>query len=143
MVSTDGKVFTTVVKDGYNTGALWSPDGKKFLFNRRDSGSQKMNLWMADIVSGEVKDLRVATTVAKAIWTKDSQYIYAGVPTTGNPAQGLTEDIIYKITVASVEQKEYAPGVATDLREPFLSIDEAVLFYRNAQDNALYYISLN
>jgi Tol biopolymer transport system component len=39
MVSPDGKLFRTVVKDGYNTGAVWSPDSQKFAFNRKSASA--------------------------------------------------------------------------------------------------------
>jgi hypothetical protein len=143
MVSTDGKTFTSVIKDGYNFGVLWSPDSKKFLFSRRDAGTQKFTLWVADISTGDIRSLGVTGSPTKAVWTKDSQVIYAGVPITGNLGQGLTQDSIKKIIVASGEQKDFTTGVAVDAQDMFLSLDETVLFFRNAQDNALYYIPVN
>ena len=143
MVSTDGKTFTSVIKEGYNVGALWSPDSKKFLFSRRDADTQRYTLWVADIVTGDIRSLGVTGSPTKAVWTKDSQVVYAGVPTSGNMGQGLTQDTIQKITVGSGEQKEFPTGVAVDAQDMFLSLDETVLFFRNAQDNALYYIPVN
>jgi Tol biopolymer transport system component len=140
MVSTDGKNFSAVVKDGYNFGVQWSPDSKKFLFTKRDSGTQKFALWVADLATGDVRNLGVFTSQTKAVWSKDSSIVYAGVPTTGVAGQGLTQDTIQKITISSGQLQELAPGVAVDVEDLFLSSDESVLFFRNAQDNALYYI---
>ncbi|HEX3099994.1 MAG TPA: hypothetical protein VHQ41_03395, partial [Patescibacteria group bacterium] len=143
MVSTDGKTFNTVVKDGFNTGVLWSPDSKKFLFTKRDPSTQKFGLWMADASTGEVKNLNVNTSVTKAMWSKDGFTVYAGVPNTGTPGQGLTQDTIYRINISTGESKQFDPGVAVDAQNLFLSSDASILFFRNAQDNALYYIPIN
>lgn len=143
MVGTDGQNFTTVVKDGYNTGVKWSPDSTKFIFNKRDASSQKLNLWLADVTTGTLKDLGVATSVAKTVWSKNSKIIYTGVPKTGIPGQSLTQDDMYKVTVETGEKQQFEPGVPVDMQDLFLSFDESVLFFRNAQDNSLYYISLN
>ncbi len=140
MVSIDGKTFSSIVKDGYNSGVLWSPDSQKFLFTKRDSGTQKFGLWMADVSTGEIKNLGVYTSVTKAVWSKDGQTVYAGVPTTGNAGQGLTQDTIYKITVATAQSQQFPTNVAVDAQNLFLSSDESTLFFKNAQDNALYYI---
>lgn len=142
MVSADGKVFASIVKDGYNTGVLWSPDSTKFLFTKRDPGTQKFGLWMANVATGEIKNLNVYTSTAKAVWSKDGQTVYAGVPTTGMAGQGLTEDAIYKISVATAQSQQFTTGVAVDAQSLFLSSDEALLFFKNAQDNALYYIAV-
>lgn len=142
MVSADGKTFTGIVKDGYNTGVLWSPDSKKFLFTKRDNSNQKFGLWVADITTGEIKNLALYTSQTKAVWSKDSQFVYAGVPTTGTVGQGLTQDNIEKITIATAQSQVFTTGVAVDAQNLFLSTDESVLFFKNAQDNALYYISV-
>lgn len=140
IVSADGKTFNSVVKDGYNMGVLWAPDSKKFLFSKRDSAGQGYTLYMADASTGQVQSLNVKTTVEKAIWSKDSTLVFVGVPTTGTAGQGLTQDTIQKISISNGLPTEMNPGVAVDVQDLFLSSDETVLFFRNAQDNALYYI---
>lgn len=141
MVTADGKTFTSIVKDGYNTGVLWSPDSQKFLFTKRDSGTSKFGLWVANVSTGEIRNLGVYTSQTKAVWSKDSQTIFAGVPTTDSSAgSGLTQDTIKKITVATGDAQEFVPGIAVDAEDLFFSSDESILFFRNAQDNALYYI---
>ncbi len=142
MVSIDGKVFQTVVADGYNSGVLWSPDSKKFLFGKRDPGTQKFNLWVADLTSGEIKSLGVASSVTKAVWTKDGQSVFVGVPNSGIAGQGLTQDSLYKISVSSGSQEQFDPGVTVDAQNLFLNSAENILFFKNAQDGSLYYISV-
>jgi hypothetical protein len=141
MVSADGKTFRTMVPDGFNKGVKWSPDSNKFLFTKRDSGGKFM-LWVSNIITGEIRSLGVATSVDKAVWTKDSQNIFAGVPVKGVAGEGLTEDSIYQINVGTISKVEYPTGVPTDAQEMFLSNNEDILFFKNAQDQSLYYVTL-
>ncbi len=141
LVSADGKTFRSIIKDGYNKGVKWSPDSGKFLFNKRGADG-KFALWMADISTGEIRNLGVNTTATKAIWTKDSKTVYAAVPSKGVADQGLTEDIINKIDISSLNKDEVDPGVAVDGQEMFLNLAEDTLFFRNAQDGSLYYMLL-
>ncbi len=143
MVDKTGKIFNVIVKDGYNTGAVWSPDSKKILFNKRDPSSQKMALWEADVTTGETKNLNVDTTLDKVLWSRDGFTVFAGVPNTGTAGQGLTQDTIYKINTTSGDQKKFEPGLAVDARALLLSTDFSILFFLNAQDNSLYYIPVN
>lgn len=141
-VSIDGKTFKTVVRDGYNKEVLWAPDSKKFLFTRQDPSTQKFNLWLSDLTSGEVKNLGVATSTKKAVWTKDSSSIVVGVPTSGLAGQGITNDTVYKIEISSNTRTEFSPGTSVDVEEPFLNLNGDILFFRNAQDGSLYYLML-
>lgn len=141
-VSPDGKVFKSVVKEGYNMGVKWSPDSNKFLFNRRDPATQKYALWVGDLTSGEIKSLNVETTIEKTVWSKDGQSVYAAVPIKGTPGQGLTEDVLYKITVSSTLRQQYDFGAPTDARNMFVDQSESKVFFKNYQDQYLYYFNI-
>lgn len=142
-VSPDGKVFKTVVREGFNFGIKWAPDSNKFLFNKRDASTQKYSLWMGDLSSGELKSLNVDTTIEKAAWSRDSQLVYAAVPNKGVPGQGLTEDSLYKITVATAQRQQFDFGVPADARNIFPDLNGTNIFFKNYQDQALYYINLS
>lgn len=142
LVTSDGKSFRGIVNEGYNRGVLWSPDSKRFLFTKRNPSTSKFELWMGDISTGEIRSLGLTTSEQKAVWTKDGQTVYIAVPTTGTAGQGLTQDTIYRFSVSTFDKTEIQPGVAVDAQELFLSSSENVLFFRNAQDNALYYMNL-
>jgi len=81
----------------------------------------------------------VATSTAKVVWSKDSSYVVAGVPTSGTAGQGVTTDTVYKIDVSSGEKTEFPTGTDVDVAEPFLSLDGQILFFRNNRDGSLYY----
>ncbi len=141
MVSVDGKTFRTVIQDGFNKGVKWSPDSSKFLFTKRDA-SGKFQLWVDNLSTGEIRNLGLSTTVDKVIWTKDSKMIYAAIPTKGTAGEGLTEDSIYQINVDTASKVEFPPGLASDAEEMFLSDSEDILFYKNYQDQSLYYMKV-
>lgn len=142
MVGTDGKNFKTIINDGYNIGVLWSPDSSKFLYTKRDPGTQKFILWVADVATGQTTSLNVATAISKVVWAKDGQTVYAGVSTSGTPGQGLTQDTIYKISVAGSNQEQLDTGLTVDARDLFLNSSQNILFFKNAQDNSLYYLPI-
>ncbi len=144
-VSSDGKSWKGLVKSGQNYGALWSPDGQKFLFAKRDVNTQKYQLWIYNLTSGEVKNLGLFTTVSKVVWDKDSNIIYAAVPTSGSAGEAsLTVDGFFRMDTSSLDKKQYSANnsMQIDGRDLFLNNTSDKLFFRNAQDGALYYLDL-
>ncbi len=144
MVSIDGKVWRTLVKTGYNFGVSWSPDGQKFIYSKRDPSNQKPGLWYYNLATGETKSLNVPGTADKLVWDSASKYVYAASPTSGDVQNGLTVDTFSRIDTDTLEQKNYdLGGVNVDFRDMFLNLAGSVLYFRNAQDGALYYLNLN
>ena len=145
LVSSDGKIWKGLVKTGLNFGVLWSPDGQKFLFAKKDFNTQKYQLWVYNLASEENKNLGLFTTVDKAIWSKDSNFIFAAVPSSGNADNGsLTADAFYRMDISSLEKKQYPQNseAPIDGRDLFLNSMGSKLFFRNAQDGGLYYLDL-
>lgn len=140
----DGKIWLTLVKDGYNFGALWSPDSQKFIFAKKDPATQQYFLWLYNFFSGEIKNLRLPTIVDKIVWDKNSKTIYAAVPQSGLAGEDtLTEDNFVKMDTDSLEKTEYNSGGAkVDGRDLFLNKAADKLFFKNAQDGGLYYLDL-
>lgn len=144
-VSIDGKVWKGLVKTGQNLGVLWSPDGQKFLFGKKDGQNQQFQLWYYNLMSGETKNLGLFTSVDKAVWDKDSNIIYAAVPNSGSAGTtSLTEDSFFRMDTTTLEKKQYPPAsdVTVDGRDLFLNAIGDKLFFRNAQDGGLYYLDL-
>jgi Tol biopolymer transport system component len=142
-VTSDGKLWRGLVKNGQNSGVLWSPDGQKFLFGKKDPVTQNYQLWVYNLTSGEIKNLGLFTTVDKAVWDKDSNVIYAAVPTSGAAGSTLTVDSFYRMDTATLDKKQYASsGASIDGRDLFLNATSDKLFFRNAQDGGLYYLDL-
>lgn len=143
-VTADGKLWKGLVKNGQNFGVLWSPDGQKFLFGKKDPVTQNYQLWVYNLTSGEIKNLGLFTTVDKTAWDKDSNVIYAAVPTSGIIGENsLTVDSFYRMDISTLDKKQYASaGSAIDGRDLFLNATSDKLFFRNAQDGGLYYLDL-
>lgn len=143
-VSSDGKIWKGLVKNGQNFGVLWSPDSQKFLFAKKDINTQKYQLWIYNLTSGEVKNLGLFTTVEKSVWDKDSNVVYAAVPGSGSAvANSLTQDSFFRMDTTTLEKKEYSSGdLAIDGRNLFLNSTTDKLLFKNAQDGGLYYLDL-
>lgn len=144
LTDVDGKTWKTLVATGFNSGILWSPDGKKFIFGKRDPASQKYQLWFYNLLSGEAKPLGLYSTPDKAVWSSDGLALYVAVPKSGSAGGGsLTLDSFFKLNPQTLEKKEYDPGSQQiDGRDLFLSKTADKLFFRNAQDGGLYYLDL-
>ena len=147
LVTPDGKVWQGLVKDGYNYGVLWSPDSKKFLFEKKDSVTQKYQLWMYNLQNSMPMNLGLFTTLDKVVWSKDSMTVLAAVPKTTSPSAesgSLTQDDFYQVDLSSLTSKTYKiTSSPVDGRNLFLSPASDKLFFKNLQDGYLYYLNLN
>lgn len=145
LTTPDAKVWRTLIKNGYNYGVLWAPDSKRFLFGQREPSTQKLQLSYFDLLTGETKNLGLFTSVEKAFWAPDSQTVFAAVPVTGTAGEaGLTVDTIYEVNAITGAKREHSlpQDTPVDARELFLAKDGTKLFFKNAQDGALYYLDL-
>ncbi len=145
MVDVGGTKWQTVVSTGYNYGVLWSPDSQKFLFAKKDLATGNYQLWVYNFSTGAVQNLGFYTTVDKAVWGNDSQTVYAAVPVTGVPGEGLTTDTFYKININDFSKETYQPSSSQNIdgQDLFLSTDGTKLFFQNAQDGYLYYVDVS
>lgn len=145
-VTTDGKIWKGLVKTGQNSGVLWSPDGQKFLFNKKDPSTLANQLWVYNLTSGETKNLGLTTSVDKAVWDSSSNTVYAAVPNSGTSSQNtFTNDSFYSLGIVSLEKKQYDSGSSSSIdgRNLFLNSTGDKLFFKNAQNGGLYYIDLS
>lgn len=145
LTTPDGKIWQTLVKNGNNSGAVWSPDSQKFIFAKKDSNTEKFGLWYYNFFTGEVKDLKVFSITSKVVWDKNSRVIYAAVPKSGIAGEdSLTSDNFMKIDTDSLEKIEYTSGSEKiDGQNLFLNTGLDKLFFLNAQDENLYYLDLS
>lgn len=147
LVTPDGKVWKSLVKDGYNLGVLWSPDSKKFLFNKKDNVTQKYQLWTYSLENSMSVNLGLFTTLDKVVWAKDSKTVLAAVPKLSSPAAesgNLTQDDFYKLDLSTQISKIYKISSSpVDGRNLLLNPASDKLFFKNLQDGYLYYLDLN
>ena len=144
LTTPDGKVWRTVVGDGYNFGVLWSPDSQKFIFSKKDKSSGNYQLWYANILTGLTKNLGIFTIPEKVVWSFDSKTIYAAAPTVGVAGTGqLTQDTVFRMNTDTFDRKEYTGfSQQVDVEDLLLTKDGSNLLFRNAQDGYLYYLGL-
>ena len=146
LVTPDGKVWQGLIKDGYNTGVLWSPDSKKFLFNKKDSVTQKYQLWVYSMENSMPVNLGLFTTLDKVVWAKDSKTVLAAVPKLNSPSAesgNLTQDDFYKLDISAQSSKPYKTSSSpVDGRNLQLNPLSDKLFFKNMQDGYLYYLDL-
>ncbi len=135
MVTTDGKLFRSVIKDGFNTNAVWAPDSRTFAFNRRTTNGEE--LWIGNMLTGQGVSTGLVTNTEKIVWSLDGRTVYAAVRSEG----GFDE--LYRIDVAS-GQSTLVPilGGMGSARDLFFSLDGSRLFYYNTQDLGLFYVDL-
>lgn len=147
LVTPDGKVWQGLVKEGYNLGVLWSPDSKKFLFNKKDSVTQKYQLWAYSLENSMSANLGLFTTLDKVVWSKDSKTVFAAVPKLSSPAAesgNLTQDDFYKLDLSTQISTAYKTSSSpVDGRNLQLNPTSDKLFFKNSQDGYLYYLDLN
>ncbi len=116
LTTPDGKMWKTLVLTGYNMGALWSPDGQKILFGKRDSVTGAYQLYYYNLLTGGTLPLNVATTPDKAVWGSDSATVYAAVA-------GVGPDSFVKINMATGNQTAY-PDVGRQVSAQNLFLDQ-------------------
>ncbi len=142
LTNLQGTMWKSLVKDGFNYGVKWSPDGKKFLFGKRDTTDGSLNLWVHNVNTGEVNSLNILSSVDKAAWDPDSHTVYAAGFANSAGASSDSEKI-YKIDSLNFSQKEYDPGsLSVDASDLFLSSAADKLFFKNNYDGSLYYLDL-
>lgn len=141
MVSADGKVFKGIAKEGYNRGINWSPDSKKFVFGKQMPGSQRYELWLADIITGATTSLGVKTSPEKTVWSSDSQSIYAAEPK-GNSGFVSAGDQLYKIDVSTGSNETLEIGATVDMKDLFIIDNYKSLFFKDGLTGALFYLPL-
>jgi hypothetical protein len=153
VVSNDGKVWKDLSKEGYSYGVLWSPDSQKVLFGKRERNGRNFQLWLYDLYDGQVKNLGVYGAPQKAVWASDSRTIYFATPKSlteiidpvnleGNLSV-FTSDTFFKLDTQTMEKIEFMPeNLSIDARDLFLNPAEDKVFFKNAQDQGLYYLNL-
>ena len=139
LVSADGKVFKSIVKDGYNFGVLWAPDSKRFLFARREETSSAFQLWVTSIDGGEPRSLGLYSTVEKAMWDNTGQFIYvAGSEFSNNSGA----DKLYRVGASQLEKTAFDPGLKIDATDLFIAKEQNMILFKNRIDGFLYYYPL-
>ncbi|MEK9180911.1 MAG: hypothetical protein AAB871_01615, partial [Patescibacteria group bacterium] len=142
----DGKI-TPLLDRGNNSHMLFSPDGSKLLFTRANGQSGKPELWLYDFGAKTFKNLGLATSSLKAVWSADSKQFYyalpALIPSDDAALTAPTKDTLHVYDLGSAQGKglEFS-GPDADFREMLVKSDGKMLFFRNGWDGKIYGMNL-
>jgi len=145
IVTVDGQVWDTPVKDGYNLGVLWSPDSKKFLYGKRNLSASGFEIWVYDLTTSETKSLEVISSTDKAVWDTDSRTVYiAGKQAPSGFGQEVgSSEVFYKIDTLISSVEEFIPeNQVFEAKNLFLSSSANLLFFTDENAGGLYYLDL-
>ncbi|HYF05703.1 MAG TPA: hypothetical protein VEA59_06060 [Patescibacteria group bacterium] len=139
-VTSDGKLFKTVIKDGYNLGVSWAPDSRHFVFGKKNASGDFV-LWLGDTAGDPPVSLDMVATPDKATWAQDSSYVMvAGKAVAGRTK--ATVETVRKIDITTLSSEEFDVGEGVDARELFMTLKEDKLFFKNYNGGQLYYIDI-
>ncbi len=136
-VSIAGKKITTL-KTSQENGAIWSPDGRRFIWNL-DSGDGSKNdkLWLGDAQSYTNKDLGLNGSIWKVSFDKDGQNLYVAANDGGS-------DSFWRISLGTLTKTKIfssadAGSIKINATNLLVSDDGATLYFKNS-DGFLYSI---
>ncbi|MBL8031183.1 MAG: PD40 domain-containing protein [Candidatus Doudnabacteria bacterium] len=135
LMTPDGKLFRSVVKEGFNQGGVWSPDSKKFAFNRKGPNGQ-LQLWVGNLFTGEVQNMSVETAVSEIMWSQDSKTLY--VPSAANGVAQLV-----RIDVPTAASQVISMDTAASPTELFMTASGKEIFFKDKQGSGLYYVDIS
>lgn len=150
----EGKNNFVMFSDRWGLSPLFSPDGKKVLYN--DNGSKNSrypSLWVADVKKGsEPKKLQLSTLVEKCTWASDNVTVFCGVPDNYSnyfvqpddyyEGKFISRDSFYKINTNTKEQEKIVDASQFskdyDVYSPFVSDDGKNMYFIRKHDSKLY-----
>lgn len=138
MVSADGKFFRTILKEGYNSGALWSPDNRTFLFVRLSDSAGVQELYLANIFTNDSGPLDIRSNLDKAFWASPNILYIAGSDI-NNP----TSDQLYRFDLTKDADPEiFDLGVDVDVSDLIVSPEQTYAVFKDRLSQSLYYYFL-
>ncbi len=139
LATTDGKIFKSIIKEGFNLGVLWAPDSNHFLFNRQDTTTGLKTLWVGDVL-GYSAALSIPAQLEKTSWSKDSVFVYVFYT---SPDSSTALEKLYIVNTNTKEQQEYNPGVPVSATSLLLDTSENHIYFKNLLDDKLYVMPLH
>lgn len=141
----------------YGADYLFSPNGTRILVsNSIEKGNSSISLALLNDQGGGYTNLFVPSLVGKAVWSKNSRFIYYALP--GSIPEGsilpndyyrkpiLTTDTFWKVDVETGEKSRVVDpndiDQSYDAENLVLDADETMLFFHNRHDGKIYRINL-
>ncbi len=141
LVNLDSKKLVTL-RTSQDNAVLWSPDGKKFVYNRDPDGKTENNsLWLGDSEEVTNRQLNISGAVSKVVFDQSGKYLFVA-------SVGLDDqtESIWKIDLQSLQKTKVfkVKDLVTkiDASDLLISPDAQILYFKNA-DGYLYSVMLS
>lgn len=141
LIDLDSKKLVTI-RTAADNSVLWSPDGKKFVYNRDPDGKTNNNsLWLGDSEEVTNKQLNIEGSVSKTVFDQSGKYLFVS-------SVGLDDqtESIWKIDLQTLQKtkvfklKDLVTKI--DASDLLISPDAQILYFKNA-DGYLYSVLLS
>lgn len=150
----EGTDHYTFLAKRWGLNPLFSPDGKKVIFNDNDTkGARFPVIWTAEVKNkAEPRKLQLSTLVEKCAWAKDSVSVFCGIPENYSnffiqpddyyKGKFISKDSFYKINTDNGEQKKLADfsqfNKDYDVYKPLVSEDQKKMYFTRKHDGKFY-----
>ncbi|MBI2607449.1 MAG: hypothetical protein HYW51_01335 [Candidatus Doudnabacteria bacterium] len=126
--------FEIVIGEKKNLGALWLPNGQKFLFTQESDG-QLAKVLLYDFTTRLQTDLNLKTNFEKVALDSTGNTLFAAVP-----KANLAGEMFVKVDLTTFQQEViYDPDKPITAKNLFFA--NGNLYYINSADNKLYFIT--
>ncbi len=146
-----------IFSSNYGADYRFSPDGSHILVSDSvEKGSSSISIALLNDQGGGYVNLFIPSLVGKAVWSRNSRFVYYALP--GSIPAGsilpndyyrkpiLTTDTFWKVDVETGEKSRVVDpndiNQNYDAENLVLDADETALFFRNRYDGKIYRISL-
>lgn len=140
-----------IINNLFGLEALFSPDGKSFIYSYSDQNSRNLKLAAYDKNGNQKVINNVSTLVDKCVWSKDLINIYCATPKSWPDFAilpddyyknaFLTSDDIWKINTETGEKNQIAKDLG-DISNLIVNSDENALFFTSKENQFLYKLDI-
>lgn len=150
----EGSDCYTLLSKRWGLSPLFSPDGKKVLYNDNDTKNARFpEVWVTGINNdSDPRKLQLSTLVEKCAWAPDSVSIFCGVPENYSnffiqpddyyKGKFISNDSFYKINTDTGEQVKLADASQFsqdyDVYSPLVSEDQKSMYFTRKHDGKFY-----
>jgi len=150
----EGKDHFVIASKRWGLSPLFSPDGKKVIYNDNETKNSRFPvIWISNVEKGSVPvKLQLSSLVEKCTWASDNITVFCGVPENYSnffiqpndyyEGKFVSKDSFYKINTETKEQLKLADASQFnkdyDIYSPFVSNDGKNMYFVRKHDGKLY-----
>lgn len=150
----EGSDYYTLLSKRWGLSPLFSPDGKKVLYNDNSEKNARFpEVWVTDVKEDSTpRKLKLSTLVEKCTWAPDGVSVFCGVPENYSnffiqpddyyKGKFISSDSFYKINTNTGEQIKLADASQFsqdyDVYKPMVSDDQKSMYFTRKHDGKFY-----